>query len=126
MNVISSFSSIKINKRTDEYGGNEENRSRLFVEIVKKIREAIGNDMIIPAKIDSPDEKNGITESGFLYMAKALEKAGLDLMEISGPNPGRQSEEPYFYKPAKKVAKILKIPVICIGGIKKMNKLIIY
>ena len=78
--------------------------------------------MIISAKIDSPDEKNGITESGFLYMAKALEKAGLDLMEISGPNPGRQSEEPYFYKPAKKVAKILKITVICIGGIKKYEQ----
>ena len=122
LTLVSLFSTKKYNRRTDEYGGSDENRARFIFEIVKKIREAIGNDMIISAKIDSPDEKNGITESGFLYMAKALEKAGLDLMEISGPNPGRQSEEPYFYKPAKKVAKILKIPVICIGGIKKYEQ----
>ena len=65
MNFISSFSSIKLNKRTDEYGGNEENSSRLFVEIVKKIKEAIGNDMIIAAKIDSTDEENGYTVTEF-------------------------------------------------------------
>ena len=65
MNFISSFSSVKLNKKKDEYGGNEENRARLFVEMVHKVRQAIGNDMIIAAKIDSTDEENGYTESGF-------------------------------------------------------------
>ena len=41
--------------------------------------------MIISAKIDSVDEQFGFTESGFLTLGKALEKAGLDLIEISGP-----------------------------------------
>ena len=118
MNFISSFSSIKLNKRTDEYGGNEENRSRLFVEIVKKIKEAIGNDMIIAAKIDSTDEENGYTENGFLTIGKNLEKAGIDLIEISGPNGIRNADHPYFYDEAKKIAEILNIPVICVGGIK--------
>ena len=122
LHLVSLFSTKKYNRRTDEYGGSDENRARFIVEIVKKIREAVGNDMIISAKIDSPDEENGITESGFLYMAKALEEAGLDLMEISGPNPLKQSEEPFFYEPTKKVAEILKIPVICIGGIKKYEQ----
>ena len=117
MNLISSFSSMKLNKRTDEYGGSDENRARFMVEIVKKVREAIGNDMIISAKIDSPDEENGYTEKGYLNLGKSLEEVGIDLIEISGPN-GIRNEELYFYEPTKKIAETLNIPVICMGGIK--------
>ena len=118
LSLVSLFSSTKYNKRTDEYGGSDENRARFIVEILTKIREAIGNEMIISAKIDNVSEEHGFTESGFISVAKALEKAGLDIIEISGPNPLRNSEEPYFYEDTKKIAEILKIPVICIGGIK--------
>ena len=102
LTLVSLFSTQKYNRRTDEYGGNDENRARFIIEIVKKIREAIGNDMIISAKIDSPGEKYGITESGFLYTGKELEKAGLDLIEISGPNAAREGNNPYFYEATKK------------------------
>ena len=122
LSLVSLFSSTKFNRRNDEYGGSDENRSRFIVEIVKKIREAIGNDMIISAKIDSVDEQFGFTESGFLTLGKALEKAGLDLIEISGPNPIRTGEDPYFYNDTKKLAEIINIPVICIGGIKKYEQ----
>ena len=122
LSLVSLFSSTKFNRRNDEYGGSDENRSRFIVEIVKKIREAIGNDMIISAKIDSIDEQFGFTESGFLTLGKALEKAGLDLIEISGPNPIRTGEDPYFYNDTKKLAEIINIPVICIGGIKKYEQ----
>ena len=88
LNLVSLFSTKKYNRRTDEYGGSDENRAKFIVEIVKKIREAVDKDFIISAKIDIPDEENGITESGFIYMAKALEEVGLDLMEVSGPNIG--------------------------------------
>jgi 2,4-dienoyl-CoA reductase-like NADH-dependent reductase (Old Yellow Enzyme family) len=118
LSLVSLFSSTKYNKRTDEYGGSDENRARFIVEILTKIREAIGNEMIISAKIDNVSEEHGFTESGFITVAKALEKAGLDIIEISGPNPLRNSEDPYFYEDTKKIAEILKIPVICIGGIK--------
>ena len=118
LSLVSLFSSTKYNKRTDEYGGSDENRARFIVEILTKIREAIGNEMIISAKIDNVSEEHGFTESGFITVAKALEKAGLDIIEISGPNPLRNSKDPYFYEDTKKIAEILKIPVICIGGIK--------
>ena len=118
LSLVSLFCSSKYNKRTDEYGGSDENRARFIVEILQKIREAIGNDMIISAKIDSISEEHGFTESGFITTAKALEKAGLDLIEVSGPNPLRSGDEPYFYNDTKKIAEILNIPVICIGGIK--------
>ena len=121
LTLVSLFSSKKYNRRIDEYGGNEENRARFITEIIKKIRKAVGNDMIISAKIDSPDEENGITENGFLYTGKALEEAGLDLISLSGTNPIR-NEEIYFYDYSKKLAEILNIPVICIGGIKEYEQ----
>ena len=122
LSLVSLFSSKKFNRRNDEYGGSDENRARFIVEIVQKIRKALGDDMIISAKIDSTDEDYGFTESGFITTAKALENAGLDLMEISGPNPVRTGEGPYFYNDTKKIAEILKIPVICIGGIKNYEQ----
>ena len=118
LSLVSLFSFSNINKRTDEYGGSDENRARLIVEIVQKVREAIGNDMIISAKIDNTDEKYGLSESGFLTTGKMLEKAGLDMIKVSGPNPHRNGDEPYFYEDTKKLADNLNIPVTCIGGIK--------
>ena len=122
LSLVSLFSSIKYNTRSDEYGGSDENRARFIVEILTKIREAIGNEMIISAKIDNVCEEHGYTESGFITIAKALEKAGLDIIEISGPNPLRSGTDPYFYEDTKKLAEILKIPVICIGGIKTYDQ----
>ena len=42
--TISQFLSPMFNYRTDEYGGNDENRARFVIEIIKKIREKIGNE----------------------------------------------------------------------------------
>ena len=39
LHLVSLFSTKKYNRRTDEYGGSDENRARFIVEIVKKIRE---------------------------------------------------------------------------------------
>ena len=117
LTLCSSFFSKVFNQRTDEYGGSDENRAKFLVEIVKKIREAIGDDMIISAKIDSVDEEKGFTESGFLTAGKLLEEAGVDLIEVTGANPFRDGDI-YFYNDTKKLAETLKIPVTCIGGVK--------
>ena len=117
LTLVSSFFSKIFNTRTDEYGGSDENRARFLVEIIKKIREAIGDDMIISAKIDSVDEEKGFTESGFLTAGKCLEEAGVDLIEVTGANPLRNGDI-YFYNDTKKLAETLKIPVTCIGGVR--------
>ena len=117
LTLCSSFFSKVFNRRTDEYGGSEEKRARFLVEIIEKIREAIGDEMIISAKIDSVDEEKGFTESGFLTAGKLLEKAGVDLIEVTGANPIRD-DDIYFFNDTKKLAETLKIPVTCIGGVK--------
>ena len=114
--LVSLFLSSKFNRRKDEYGGSEENRARFLAEIIKKIREAIGDNMIISAKIDCEDEENGFTESGFLTAGKVAQEAGLDLIEVTGANPHKEGEL-VFYNATKKLAENLKIPVVCIGGI---------
>ena len=78
LHLVSSFLSQKFNRRTDEYGGSDENRAKFLIEIIKKIREAIGDEMIISAKIDSVNEEMGFTEKGFLTTGKLLEEAGVD------------------------------------------------
>ena len=45
--LLSEFLSPIHNHRNDEYGGSDENKARFIIEITKKIREAIDNDMII-------------------------------------------------------------------------------
>ena len=117
LNFASLFLSTKFNRRTDEYGGSVENRARFIVETFKKIREAIGDDMILSIKIDSEDDANGFTESDFLETGKILEKAGIEIISVGGTNVFR-SDELMFFERTKKLADILKIPVVCIGGIK--------
>ena len=117
LTLISSFLSTKYNRRTDEYGGSEEKRARFLVEIIKKIREKVGNDFVISVKLDCGDEKEGIYESGFLHTAKMAEEAGADLITVSGTEV-MKDDDIYYFEECKKLAEILKIPVACVGGVK--------
>ena len=83
--LVSEFLSPLYNKRTDEYGGNDENRARFLVEIIEKMREKVGKEYIIGVKINSEDaDPNGITEEGFIKTCQLAEAAGADYIQISG------------------------------------------
>ena len=53
--LINQFLVKKTNKRTDEWGGSYQNRSRLPKEIVKKVRQACGPDFIIIYRLSMLD-----------------------------------------------------------------------
>jgi len=82
--LIKEFLSPRTNKRTDEYGGELENRLRFFKEIVYASREEVGSDYTLIAKI-SGDEYlpggNGLKEA--VEIAKALESWGIDGLHVS-------------------------------------------
>ena len=83
--LVSEFLSPLYNKRTDEYGGSDENRARFLVEIIEKMREKVGKEYIIGVKINSEDaDPNGITEEGFIKTCQLAEAAGADYIQISG------------------------------------------
>src|SRR5690554_6784313 len=52
--ILTQFLSSEFNKRTDEYGGSLENRSRLLFEIVNEIREVCGKDFLLGVRL-SPE-----------------------------------------------------------------------
>ena len=119
--LVSTFLSPLYNKRTDEYGGNDENRARFLIEIIQNIRKAVGNDFIIIVKINTEDgNENGISEQGFLTACKLAEKAGADIIEVSGTN-FKKGKPPVFYEISKKLAEYINIPVILLGEIRDLD-----
>ena len=95
--LLSQFLSPIHNHRTDEYGGSDENRARIIIEILEKMRPAVGNDFIISMKINPEEGEGGITENGVITASKLAEKAGLDLIQISGMKWfNERSKTPFF------------------------------
>jgi 2,4-dienoyl-CoA reductase-like NADH-dependent reductase (Old Yellow Enzyme family) len=123
--LISTFLSPLFNHRNDEYGGNDLNRARIVIEIIKKMREKVGNDFIIGIKLNTEDgNENGISEQGFLNTCKLLENAGIDFIEVSGTNfiKGKHNK-PDFYDIASKLADYVNIPVILLGGVRDLKNI---
>ena len=78
--LFSSFLSPLTNRRTDAYGGPLENRARLLIDVVRAIREVVGPDIAVWAKIDAVeyDRPGGITLEDAVATAQMLEAAGAD------------------------------------------------
>ncbi len=68
----SSFLSPKLNRRKDAYGGSIDNRSRFVREIAQRVREVVGEQMAVIAKISMDD---GIR--GSIWLAESLRTAQL-------------------------------------------------
>ena len=121
--TLSQFLSPLFNHRTDEYGGSNENRARIIVEIIQKIRKKVGNEYILILKINSEDDDpNGITPEGFITACKMAEEAGIDMIDITGMKWKKNKENKLVYfDVGKKLAEILKIPIIITGGAKDLN-----
>jgi 2,4-dienoyl-CoA reductase-like NADH-dependent reductase (Old Yellow Enzyme family)/thioredoxin reductase len=57
--LFSHFLSPLTNRRTDEFGGSIENRCRFSLMVIKAIREAVGDDLIIELRLNGNDEVPG-------------------------------------------------------------------
>ena len=83
--LISQFLSPRANLRKDDYGGTLENRARILLEIVSSIRQAVGSSFPIAVKLNSADfQKGGFEFTDSMQVAKWLEAASVDVIEISG------------------------------------------
>lgn len=79
--LINQFVSSRTNKRTDEWGGAFENRAKFPLEIVRSIREKVGNDFIIIFRLSMLDlVDNGSTWDEVVQLAKALAQAGVSIL----------------------------------------------
>ena len=85
--LISQFLSPRTNLRDDAWGGDPARRSRFLLEIVRAIRAAVGPAFPIGVKLNSADfQRGGFTIEEAMDVARALEAAGIDLLEVSGGN----------------------------------------
>jgi len=78
---INQFLVTHTNKRTDRWGGSYENRMRLPVEVVRRVREAVGTDFIVIYRLSMIDlVPNGSTWAEVVQLAKAVEAAGATIL----------------------------------------------
>lgn len=79
--LINQFLAKHTNKRTDEYGGSYENRMRLPVEIVSRVRKAVGKDFIIIYRLSMLDLiQDGSAWSEVVTLAQSIESAGATII----------------------------------------------
>ena len=79
--LINQFIVEKTNRRTDEWGGKYENRIKLPIELVKKVRECVGEDFIIIYRLSMLDLiEKGSSWDEVVQLAKEIEKAGATII----------------------------------------------
>ncbi|MFQ5437547.1 MAG: FAD-dependent oxidoreductase [Paracoccaceae bacterium] len=79
--LLNQFIVKHTNKRTDGWGGSYENRIRLPVEVVRRVRKAVGPDFIIIYRLSMIDlVPEGSNFDEVVQLAKAIEKAGATII----------------------------------------------
>ena len=78
---INQFLAKRTNQRDDEWGGEYENRMRLAVEVVRRTREAVGEEFIIIYRLSMLDlVEGGSSFEEVVQLGKAIEKAGASII----------------------------------------------
>ncbi|RLJ52049.1 2,4-dienoyl-CoA reductase (NADPH2) [Litoreibacter meonggei] len=78
---LNQFLVTHTNKREDRWGGSYENRMRLPVEVVKRVRAAVGSDFIVIYRLSMIDLiPNGSTWEEVVQLAKEIETAGATII----------------------------------------------
>jgi 2,4-dienoyl-CoA reductase-like NADH-dependent reductase (Old Yellow Enzyme family) len=130
--LCAQFLSPITNRRGDKWGGTPENRRRFLLEVVRRVRAALGPDCPVSVKLNSNDfQKGGYTVEDAVDVARALEAESLDLLELSGgtyENPAmvmgaeRAAEfarrEAYFLEYAAKIREATSLPLMLTGGLR--------
>ena len=132
--LLNQFISPAFNLREDAYGGSVENRARILLEIVQRIRSSVGLGYPVMVKLNNQDYlENGLSLEDSVQIGCLLENAGVDAIELSGgtiasgklgPIRGpitTQEEEAYFKEAGKVFKNKLGIPICLVGGIRSFQ-----
>jgi anthraniloyl-CoA monooxygenase len=120
--LLGSFLSPLTNQRTDEYGGDIQNRLRFPLEILRSCREAWPADKPLSVRISATDwADGGLSESDLLTLTRMFKDAGVDLIDVSAgqtvpwqtPVYGRMWQTPF----ADKVRNEIGIATMAVGNI---------
>ncbi|HET6940186.1 MAG TPA: NADH:flavin oxidoreductase, partial [Nocardioides sp.] len=112
--LVSSFLAPGLNRRKDSYGGTLENRARLARQLARAVREEVGDEAAVTAKVSVSDGfRGGVTTDESLDFTAMLEADGqLDALQLSG---GSSLMNPmYLFRgetPTKEFAAVMPLPV---------------
>ncbi len=126
--LFQQFLSPRINRREDRYGGSIENRMRLLLETAVLIRAELPDFPLMVRVSATEYREGGYTEADMIVLCRALERAGVIAIDLSGgtnespelsryciqpPSFARRFLEPY----ARPIAKAVGIPTVMAGRI---------
>lgn len=118
--LINQFIAKKTNLRTDEWGGEYKNRIKFPIEIIRRTREAVGENFIIIYRLSMLDlVQGGSTWEEVVQLAKAIEAAGATIIntgigwhESRVPTIGTVVPKAGFAWVTKKMMGEVNIPLI--------------
>jgi 2,4-dienoyl-CoA reductase-like NADH-dependent reductase (Old Yellow Enzyme family) len=138
--LLSQFLSPRSNHRQDQWGGSLENRARLLLSCVTRVRAALGPLIPVSVKLNSADfQRGGFDFNESLQVAKWLQEASVDLIEISGGTyeqprllnlegmepvdeqsvpASTRAREAYFVDYAEAMRQQITIPLMVTGGLR--------
>lgn len=117
---LNQFIAARTNQRDDDWGGSYENRIRLPIEVVRKVREAVGEHFIIIFRLSMLDlVDGGSTAEEVIQLGKAVEKAGATIIntgigwhEAQIPTIATKVPRAAFTWVTARFRKELSVPVI--------------
>jgi len=125
--LISEFLAPNANRRSDEYGGPFENRTRFLLEILRAIKDRCGRDYPVGVRFNGEDYvADGWHLDEAVRLGPLLQAAGADWLHVSAGVYGSLPVTiPSMYVPhgcfvhlAEAVKRAVAIPVIAVGRIK--------
>ncbi len=117
------FLSSTANIRTDEYGGNPENRVRFHLNIIRKIRKLCGDNFPIAVKFSAVEagEDAGITMQDGMYYAKRFQDEGVDALEVLAGTWKKEASMEDMPDSASKKGQAIGLCMALKMGIQKMT-----
>ncbi|RLC92529.1 MAG: NADH:flavin oxidoreductase [Chloroflexi bacterium] len=128
--LINTFLTPRYNRRTDEYGGSFDNRIRFLLEVVRAVRERVGDGIPIGVRLNGDDfiGQGSWALPEVCRLAPILEKESVDYLSITAGAASMGTlhytimpmyeEQGVFARFSQEVKKHVSIPVIIVGRIK--------
>ncbi|MEE8319008.1 MAG: NADH:flavin oxidoreductase [Dehalococcoidales bacterium] len=126
--LLSQTESSRLNQRTDRWGGSPQNRRRFHLEVIRRIRKAIGNDFPLTSKFGLMDDKGGgLTLEEGIETARQMAAAGVESIEVSAGDgdaiPVARADDPErtpFRERTARLKSEVSVPVMLVSGIRTL------
>ena len=131
--LFSQFLSPLTNQRTDRWGGSLENRARILIETVRRVRERVPEKFMVAVKLNSADfQRGGFEPEDAKKVIAMLAPLGVDFVELSGGSyespatTGRSADErtlareAYFLEMVADMVQTSPLPLMLTGGVRRM------